>query len=351
VEERTERWWPAVRRIDVIGIVLLVVFALWVWWAGRTSGGDVGSFVALLLGIAVVAAVARWATYLHGTAPAAALALVLLVYGWTAGDGGDGLGPERLGALLTIATGAGAVVTVRASDLWLRLAGGAATLAAALLTWRTGSFIATLVAAFVVASTVALLVLPMRERRWVIVWPALVAVLVLLGTATYASLGIPTDTGLGSLDQERVEGWRAALDAVSEEPIHGIGRNVAPPGVEVDEAGGWARHDPLQLTAETGVVGGLLLFGLLWWSIAWVARPGGGPGSVIAGVVIAGAVTHACLEPTWHTPAVPLSLAVLGGVASLRGGEVRWRLAELLDRARGGEHGDDRAAASSTDHT
>jgi hypothetical protein len=345
-EPRVARLWPQLRRIDVIGLVILVAFALWVWWAGRTSGGDVGSFVALLVGIALVAAVSRWATYLHGTAPAAALALVLLVYGWTAGDGSDGLGPERLGALLTVATGAGAVVTVRANDLWLKLAGGAVTLAAALLTWRTGSLVATLVATFVVASMVALLALPMRERRWVIVWPALVAVLVLLGSATYASLGIPTDRGLGSLDQERVEGWRAALDAVTEEPLHGIGRNATPPGVEVDDAGGWARHDPLQLTAETGVLGGLLLLGFLWWSLAWVARPGGGPGSVIAGVVIAGAVTHACLEPTWHTPAVPLSLAALGGVASLRGGDARWRLDTLIDRLRtGSENASERAAS------
>lgn len=329
-------WWPKVRRIDVVGVVLVVSSVAWVWWAARTTGGAVGSFVALILGAALLAAVTRWATFFHGPGPAAIIAVVLLGYGLVAGDGSDGMGPERLAALLTVGTGAAAVVTVRANDVWLKLVGGVAMLALAFLTWRTGSFVATAIVAFVVASTVALLALPMRERRWVIVWPALAAVLVLLGTVTYASLGLPEDALLGSLVPDRVSAWEVALDVVSEEPMYGIGRGAAPPGVEVDETGGWARHDPLQLTAETGVLGGVLLLGLLWWTLAWVARPRGGPGSVIAGVVIAGSVAHACLEPIWHTPAVPLSLAVLAGAASMRGGDARGRLDELLARARGG---------------
>jgi hypothetical protein len=335
-----ERWWPEVRRVDVVGVGLLATLVVWVWWAARANDGAVGSFVVLILGAALLAAVTRWATYFHGTGPAAIIAVVLLGYGLLAGDGNDGIGPERLGAVLTIGTGAAAVVTVRASEVWLKLLGGAATLALAFLTWRTGSFVATAIVTFVVASTVALIVLPMRERRWVIVWPALVAVLVLLGTVTYASLGLPADAGLGSLVPERVAAWEVALDVISEEPAYGIGRGAVPPGVEVDESGGWARHDPLQLTAETGIVGGMLLLGLLWWTVAWVARPGGGPGSVITGVVIAGSVAHACLEPIWHTPAVPVALAALAGAASMRGGDARWRLVDALAsaRRRGGTH-------------
>jgi hypothetical protein len=340
-ESRTGRWWPEVRRIDVIGVVLFLGFIGWVWWASRAADGAGGTLIALLVGMALLATATRWATFFHGTGPAALLAVVLIAYGLAAGDGSDGLGTERLGALLTIGTGAAAVVAVRADRLWLRIIGGGATLALALLTWRTGSLTSTLVVAFVVGATVALLVLPMRERRWVIVWPALVAVFVLLGTVTYASLGIPSDAGLGGIDPDRVAAWEVALDAVSAEPLAGIGRGRVPRGVEVDETGGWARHEPLQLTAETGVVGGLLLIGLLWWALVWVARPGGGPGSVIAGVVIAGSVAHACLEPIWHAPIVPLALAVLAGAASMRGGDARWRIDELLVRARGSTTGAD----------
>jgi hypothetical protein len=327
---RGTKWWPEVRRIDVVGLVLFVVIIAWVWWVSRQTGGSGGPVIALLLAVLFLAALARWATYLHGTAPPAAIALVLLGYGLLAGDGADGLGPERLAALLTVGAGAAAVVTVRAGDMWLKAAGGAATLATAYLTLGTGSLTGTLIVAVIVLSTLALLALPMQERRWVVVWPALVAVLVLLGTATYASLSLPTDIALGGLDPERIDAWRLALDTVSEEPLTGIGLGISPPGASTDAVGGWARHDPLQFTAETGVIGGVLLLALLWWALAWVARPGGGPGSVIAGVVIAGSVTHACLEPIWHAPAIPLSLAALAGTASLRGGDARWRLEELL---------------------
>jgi hypothetical protein len=81
-------------------------------------------------------------------------------------------------------------------------------------------------------------------------------------------------------------------------------------------------------------VGGLLLLGVLWWTLAWVARPGGGPGSVVAGLVIAGSVAHACFAPIWHAPLVALSLAALAGSASTPGGAALWRL-----RRPRGEHG------------
>jgi hypothetical protein len=333
---RTEAWWPAIRRIDVIGFVLILVTIAWVWWASGRSGGDGGALIGLLVLLAVVAALARWATFFHGTGPAAALAIVLLGYGLLVGEGNDSGGPERLGALLSVGAGAAAVVALRATRLWLKLTGGAAMLVLALLTWRSDSIPAILLVAIVVISTLALLGLPMRERRWVIVWPGLVAVLVLLGSATYASLGLPADRALGSIMPDRVAAWDVALDTATEEPLTGIGLGAVPPDATVDEAGGWAMHEPLQLAAELGLPGALLIIILLWWTLVWVARPGGGPGSVIAGVVIAGSVAHACVAPIWRSPAVPIALAVLAGAASMRGGDARWRLEALVASVRDG---------------
>jgi hypothetical protein len=333
---RTEAWWPAIRRIDVIGLVLVLLTIVWVWWASGRADADGGPLIWLLVLLVVVAALARWATFFHGTGPAAAIAIVLLVYGLVSGDGSDNGGPERLGALLTVGTGAAAVVALRASRLWLKLAGGALTLLLAFITWGTDSTPASLLALIVVVSTAALLALPMRERRWVIVWPGLVAILVLLGSATYASLGLPADTALGGVMPDRVAAWDVALDAASEEPLTGIGLGAVPPDATADEAGGWAMHEPLQLAAEIGFLGALLIIVLLWWTLAWVARPGGGPGSVIAGVVIAGSVAHACVASIWRTPAVPIALAALAGAASMRGGHARWRLEALIDSLRDG---------------
>jgi hypothetical protein len=341
-------WWPEVRRIDLTGLGLVAAFVVWVVLAARATDGRAGPMVGLVIGAVVLAALTRWATYVHATGPAAAIAVLLLGYGLVTGEpeAGDAFAAERLGALLVVGTGAAAIVAVRASQVWLRLVGGVATLALAALTWRTGSTPAALLAVVVVVGALALMLLPMRERRWVVVWPGLVAVLLLFGSTAYASLPLPAELVGGAPSEERLEGWTAALDAVTEAPLFGTGPAApGPAGVGITSGtNGWASSEPLQVLAETGVIGGLLFLALLWWAVAWVARPGGGPGSVVGGVVVAGTIAHACLAPIWHGPAVPLALAALAGAASLRGGVARGRLDELVSglRSSSGADGDAR---------
>jgi hypothetical protein len=334
VDDEVVAWWPELRRIDLTGLGLVAAFVVWVVLSARATDGRAGPLIGLVVGAVLLAALTRWATYVHATGPAAAIAVVLLGYGLLTGspDAGDTFAAERLGAVLVVGTGAAAVVAVRATQLWLRLAGGVVTLALAALTWRTGSTPAGLLAVVVVLGALALLLLPMRERRWVVVWPALVAVLLLFGSTAYASLPLPAELVGGAPSEERLEGWTAALDAVTESPLYGTGPGVpGPAGVGITSGtNGWASSEPLQVLAETGVIGGLLFLGLLWWAVAWVARPGGGPGSVVGAVVVAGAIAHACLAPVWHGPAVPLALGALAGAASLRGGVARGRLDGLL---------------------
>jgi hypothetical protein len=333
-------WGPSLRPIDVYGIVLLVALVLWVWFASWRQGGDAAPLVGLLLAVGLLAASGRWATYFHATVVPALLAAGVAVYALLAGDGlPQGLGPDdseqAAGALFAVATGAAALVTLRARWLWPRISFGLLTLALTSLTWNAGSRIATVIAAAALLTMLGLLVLPMQERRWLVVWPALVAVLVLLGSVTVAAFTEPEPGDLGDPDPTLVTRWAAALDGLTESPLYGSGRGVVDPDLEgLDRTSGWAHHEPLQVAAETGLVGGLLLLALLWWALAWVARPGGGPGSAVAGLVIAGSIAHACLAPIWHVPAVSFALAVLAGAASLRGGDASWRLAEAWDRAR-----------------
>jgi O-antigen ligase len=346
-------WWPELRRIDLTGLALVAAFVVWVVLSARATDGRAGPMVGLVLGAVAAAALTRWATHVHATGPAAAIAVVLLGYGLVTGepDTGDAFAAERLGALLVVGTGAAAVVAVRASELWLRLTGGVATLALAVLTWRTGSTPAALLAVVVVVGALALVLLPMRERRWVVVWPGLVAVLLLFGSTAYASLPLPAELVGGAPSEERLEGWTAALDAVTEAPLFGTGPAApGPTGVGLTSGtNGWASSEPLQVLAETGVIGGLLFLALLWWAVAWVARPGGGPGSVVGGVVVAGTIAHACLAPIWHGPAVPLALAALAGAASLRGGVARGRLDALVSGRRGDDGDADRRLTSPRD--
>jgi hypothetical protein len=347
---RTTRWWPAGRVVDAVGASLVLGLALWVWWASEVQGGDAGPVVALLLSAGGVALLARWATFFHGTGAPAVVLGVVLVHALVTRDGAPpGFGPdeatEATGALLVVATGLAALVALRARNLGVRSLGGLAVVGLAAWTWSTSSAIAIATVLLVLVTTVALGLLPMRgERRWLVVWPALVAVLAVLGTVTYAAFPTPGDRDLGLVDPARLELWNTALDLLDEEPLYGVGLGTVADVQGGDGAGsGWARHEPLQFTAETGLVGGTLLLGLLWWTLAWVARPGGGPGSIVAGIVVAGSVTHACFVPIWHVPAIALALAALAGVASTRGGDAAWRLEALWDRYRSDDPTEDPA--------
>jgi hypothetical protein len=79
------------------------------------------------------------------------------------------------------------------------------------------------------------------------------------------------------------------------------------------------------------VIGGVLLLTLLGWALVWMSQPGWRRGSSIAGAVLAGSIVHACFVPIWHVPVVPLTLAALVGMASMRGGAASWRLAGLWE--------------------
>jgi hypothetical protein len=334
----TRRWWPAVRRVDVVGLVVLVLLIAWVWWASEQQGADAGPLLWLLAGIGLVAILARWATFFHATIPPALLALGIAIYAITTGDDlphrlgpGDG-SVEVAGALFATATGAAAMVTLRLAPFWPRLAFGLLTVSLFSLTLVTGSLIATVVAGVVLLATVAFLGMGMKEPRWVVVWPALIAVLILLGSSSYALLVPVGDEGLLRPAPDLHERWSTAVDVASDASLYGVGRGeIGREAIDLADQAGWARHEPLQLAAETGVIGGVLLLTLLGWALVWMSQPGWRRGSSIAGAVLAGSIVHACFVPIWHVPVVPLTLAALVGMASMRGGAASWRLAGLWE--------------------
>jgi hypothetical protein len=331
------RWWPPVRRIDGVGVGLLAALIGWTWWASLQQDADAGPLLWMLVGTALVAALARWATFFHATAPAATIAVGVAVYAISTGDVSQpALGTvapaESAGALFAAGTGAAGLVTLRLTSTWPRLAFGLLTVALAALTWTSGSLGASAVAGFVVLVLVAYLAIGLKEPRWVVVWPVLVAILALLGTISYGLVVPVGDEGFLRPNPDLHERWSTAVDVASDHPVSGVGVGATgQEAVPFADGPGWARHEPLQFTAETGVVGGLLLLALLGWVLTWIAQRGWRPGSAIAGAVIAGSVAHACFQPIWHAPAVPLVLAALAGTATMRGGEAAWRLEGVWD--------------------
>jgi hypothetical protein len=333
----TRRWWPEVRPIDVIGLVLVAALAGWVGWASAERGADAIPFLTLFAVLVVVAALTRWATFFHGTAPAGLLAVTVAVYAIATGDAG----PHRLGdeaadtaAGLLFVTGAGAagIAAARLAPRGPRWAFGLLTVALAALTVSTGALGPAVLAGLVVVVVLAFLLGQIREPRWVVVWPAILAVFLLLGTISYGLLVPVGDEGFLRPDPELHERWSTAIDVASDHPVTGVGMGAVG-RAEIPQAvtAGWARHEPLQFAAETGILGGALLLTLLGWSLVWIAQPGWRRGSSIAGLVVAGAVILACFQPVFRAPAVPIALAALLGTASLRGGAASWRLAGLWE--------------------
>lgn len=197
----------------------------------------------------------------------------------------------------------------------------------------TGSLGASLVAGAVFVSMLAILILRLREPRWLVARTTLVTVLILLGTTAYGALWPGGEEGHGGSEPSLHARWSAAIEAVTDSPLSGVGRGAtAREAVGIDDTPVGRTTSFLQFAAETGLFGGLLLLALLWWMLSWVAKPGWRRGSSLVGVVMAGSIALACFQPIWHAPAVPLTLATLAGAASLLGGDASWRLALLWQR-------------------
>jgi O-antigen ligase len=122
------------------------------------------------------------------------------------------------------------------------------------------------------------------------------------------------------LTERRLTLWSEAVAITAERPLFGVGPGrfqAVSPTARADRDARWAHHEFLQLGAESGVVGLLLLAGVFVWGFARLSL---GPDTVTAlgAAALAALGIHACLDYVLHFAPVPLAGALLVGAATSR---------------------------------
>jgi O-antigen ligase len=325
------------RRLDLLGLGLAAVAALWVSVAGLTTGGRPAPLAALLFTCGVTAVAARhaarrWAPPIFALVAAAPVIVAVLARRPLLGSGplSGPLGyANASGALFFISAGAAVLVGQLARQTTVKFAAYLVAAAWILIPWWTGALAAALLGTVLPLAVVLL-------RR-----PAFVRVALLAGAGmTLAALLMAAALGLryqatghigpvdrlvnATLTQRRVALWSDAVDLLQSEPLTGVGpgrfRALSPTAL-ADSDARWAHNEYLEVAAETGVFGLILVVGLVLWGLARLWDAAADVRSVPVVVVLGGAALHANIDYVWHFPPVPLTLAVLVGAVAAIGPE------------------------------
>ncbi|MEO6500895.1 MAG: O-antigen ligase family protein, partial [Jatrophihabitantaceae bacterium] len=148
-------------------------------------------------------------------------------------------------------------------------------------------------------------------------------VLLALGLSLPVRAGVSAITGVRLTvdDPERAASFHAALQVFDQHRLIGAGPSL--PSLTWAQGTGssvyrYAHNEYLQVLAELGIVGGLLLATLLATVLRrlWQRRWTGGAVSAGALAAITALALHAGFDFVWHIPAIPLVAAALVGLAS-----------------------------------
>lgn len=310
------------RRLDLVGLGLVALLALWVGLFAGGGEGRPGPVLLLLAGLVLATATGRvLGSRRPGLVPKVVAVGIAgsIVFTWPGvlQAGGAPLGYANGNATLASLGLIAALDAARyESDValcrdWLGLGGllGMCTVA-------TGSV------AGVLALAVALGLLGLSAvTRWAgfAVIGGLIAVSLTVGVTIAVALG----SDIGGLEERaelRGELWAAAAGFADDEPLRGIGpgkfaeRNM----VSADADRRWAHHGYLQVAAEHGLAGLVLVAALAgWvWATLWTAalhRPAPASLAAAAATVVG---LHASVDYVWHLPPVLLMTFTLLGTGT-----------------------------------
>lgn len=320
--------FPRPEAYDLLGIVLVAAFAVWMVVSAVVRGANPGPQLAML---AVATAAYLAGRTRGGERPvfvAGAIVSSILIVTVLSGPGAVSGGPvapplgyaNANGALFTLGVAAAAIVAILANKELVRRPAGVLTVVLLALTAATTSR-----AAVVLATAVMLIVLVThRLGRWMVVTgPVLVAGAI----ATAITLGLTQDAPAlrvleRGLSARRTVLWHEALEMIRDNPVFGVGPGMfseTSPTALRDADATWAHSAYLQVGAETGVLGLLLLVSLLVWAFGALYRSRQDVRLIIIAAAGTTAVAvHAAIDYLAHFPVVVAVAALLTGLASSR---------------------------------
>jgi O-antigen ligase len=333
-------------RLDYAGVVLIVIWLVWIVVASIRMASNPLPAVLLVSGCALAMWVSRAAATRTPVAVPTVVVILAAVFGGSAGaalvDGGPLAKPlgyaNANAAFFVQAAVAGLMVGRIAKRRWLRGIGFAAAFSFALVPALTGSTTGVLL--LIVVTPVALLLERGFGARTAVAFCAGFWVVVLAGSVWLGALyepGVAREERRGlavtTLSERRLILWSEALMIATEHPTFGIGASgfaEASATARADRDARFAHHEFLQHAAEVGIPGvvlmiaafacGFLLLGIRARTHSYVVLPA-------VGWTALGA--HASIDYVLHFAAVPLAAAsLLGaglGVGALGQVQHNWR--------------------------
>ena len=238
--------------------------------------------------------------------------------------GGGPIGHSGASGILYLLAGAGALTAARVAHRrnahrLLSCMGG---------TWLVMPFLLGATAASLGAvTTVAAMVLVDRPRRvqlslvagGALVAVAVTATVVLGVTSSHNDRGSPVLATGTTVTDTRIASWIDATRRVHTAPL--LGANSGPPLVfdgtsptAIERSGvRWSHSEFLQMTSDTGLIGGTLLLALVAWTLAvlWKRQPGLEYTPTVIAIVIV--MINAAIDNVWHFPVIALSTGALIG--------------------------------------
>jgi peptidoglycan/xylan/chitin deacetylase (PgdA/CDA1 family)/O-antigen ligase len=313
-------------RLDAVGAALVAITAAWIIVVAVAGGSNPLPTLATLLATAGSLVLARGVA-IRGrplgpaalVAVAGVLALVSLG-GLARAAGAPLLYANANAAFFVQASLAGLMVAVAWDGRPARIAGLAIAAAFAGVVLLTGSRAGVLLL-LVLLPAVAMAGRPGAGARILTVAGGGAVIVALIVTVLVAGGIIGGRAGrqaAGVVSLGRVRLWSQALQIMEERPVFGVGPGrfqVASRTARSDRELGWAHHEFLQLGAEAGLPGLLLLLAAFLWAFArlWVSPPDAVTGVAAASLAALG--VHACFDYILHFPVLPVAAAALVGTA------------------------------------
>lgn len=315
---------PSHRALEALGAALAIATATWVLVVGGLQERAV-ALSALVVGATATLLLARrlavrwpWAVPLAVVVTPAALAALpgrsLL------GDGAVGYA-NASGALYLVAAAAAATLALRSPDPSRRRLATAAAIG-----WTVPVLLVRADTALLFAVLLAL-VLFVRQTvasRAVLAVGCSAVAATLIGVSV---LGITYEPGPrtalldravdATMGQTRAQSWHEAVSAIAEAPATGVGvGEFAPESPAVGAQAAFAHNEVLQVAAETGVAGGVLVALLLMWTFGRLWRSQLPPSTLPAAIALVGVAVQANTDFVLHFPPVVLALVAVVGTAA-----------------------------------